>query len=394
MPLNNTTQQYGEMTKFFHWVTAALIFMIIPLGVIANGAPFETSEELANKARLFSLHKTLGVAVFFVALARIAWALTQTKPAPLHPDAKAETFAADVVHWLLYGSLILAPLSGWIHHAATTGFAPIWWPFGQNLPLVPKSDVVSHTFASMHWIWTKVMVASLLLHIAGALKHQIIDKDVTLRRMWFGAIEPLNLIKIHKSVVAPLVAAGIFALTGLAATLSGAEAEQTQTTALAAASSDWTVTDGEIALTITQFGSPVTGRFDDWTSSISFDPETGLGNVETKINIGSLILGSVTDQAKGVDFFDANTFPTAVFQGEITPNSNGGYIATGTLAIKEQIVPVELPFSLEIAGPVAQMTGELTVDRLDFAIGANMPDETNLAFAVTIAIQLSAEFNP
>jgi len=83
------TNAFAPITKVFHWLTALLILIIIPLGVIANGAPFETSEELARKAWLFSLHKTLGVAVFFVALLRILWALTQEKPGPLHPRPPA-----------------------------------------------------------------------------------------------------------------------------------------------------------------------------------------------------------------------------------------------------------------------------------------------------------------
>ncbi|MGD9294163.1 MAG: cytochrome b/b6 domain-containing protein, partial [Roseobacter sp.] len=136
MPLSNTAQHYGSISKTFHWLTALLILTLIPLGIYANDLPYDSSEQLARKAWFFSLHKTLGVTVFFVALARILWAIVQPKPSPLHPDRKLETFAGSMVHWLLYGSLLLVPLSGWVHHAATTGFAPIWWPLGQNLPLV------------------------------------------------------------------------------------------------------------------------------------------------------------------------------------------------------------------------------------------------------------------
>ncbi|MFT6076324.1 MAG: cytochrome b561 [Yoonia sp.] len=95
--IQNTTA-YGTVTKTFHWLAALLILTIVPLGVIANWLPYETNEQLAFKAQLFSFHKTLGVVVFVVALARILWALTQTKPASLHPDHKAENFLADLVH--------------------------------------------------------------------------------------------------------------------------------------------------------------------------------------------------------------------------------------------------------------------------------------------------------
>ena len=396
MALQNTATHYGSVSKLFHWTTALLILAIAPLGVAATNAPFETSEQLATKAMLFSIHKTLGVLVFFVASLRILWAISQPKPAPMHPDAKLETFLAEVVHWLLYGSLVLAPLSGWIHHAATTGFAPIWWPFGQTLPFVPKSESVAHLFGSLHWFWTKVMMASVVLHIAGALKHQFIDKDATLKRMWFGSIGALSLPQAAKSITAPVIAIGIFA-----ATVFGAVAMQPEETLeaapeerLEALSSEWTVESGTIGITIKQFGSEVSGSFEDWTSAINFNPETGTGSVETTIAINSLTLGSVTSQAMGADFFDAETHPTATFVAEITPFDSGAYVASGTLSVKDQSVPVELPFGLEFDGPRAAMGGSLSVNRLDFGVGANMPDETNLAFEVIIDIDLIATFNP
>ncbi|WP_296424140.1 cytochrome b/b6 domain-containing protein [Yoonia sp.] len=393
MPASNTATLYGTVTKTFHWLTALLIITIIPLGLIANDLPYETNAQLAFKAQLFSFHKTLGVIIFAVALARILWALTQTKPGALHPDRKAETMLAEVVHWLLYISLVAVPLTGWIHHAATTGFAPILLPIGQSLPLVPKSEGFADVFATLHWIWSKVMVASILLHIAGALKHQFVDKDATLRRMWFGQTQAPALPAHRGSLVAPIAALGIFALATAAAAAAGFFSHETRTAgpALAAVSSEWAVTDGAVAITVTQFGSPVTGTFADWTSAISFDPDaTGvMGNVTTTIAIGSLQLGSVTSQAMGADFFDAETFPTATFAANIIADGDG-YVADGTLSIKGNTVPVTLPFALTIVGDTAEMTGTLNLDRRTFEIGQSMSDETNLAFGVGVNVTLSA----
>lgn len=392
MSLSNTQNRYGTITKIFHWLTALLITAIIPLGLAANNAPFETSEELSNKAWLFSLHKTLGVAVFFVALLRIIWALGQTKPGPLHADRKAETFLAETVHWLLYGSLVLAPLSGWIHHAATTGFAPIWWPFGQNLPFVPKDESIAETFASFHWIWTKVMAGSILLHIAGALKHVVIDKDATLSRMWFGTRTLPDVIKHQTVITAPILAATIFAATATLMASTIETHQETETAALADVPSDWTVVDGMIQISITQFGNQVTGVFSEWTSSIEFDRKSGVGSVETQIAIASLTLGSVTSQAMGADFLDSETYETSTFNADITPSENG-YLAIGTLSLKDVQMPIELPFTLSFENDRAFMSGSTTVNRLDFNVGQSMPDESNLAFAVDILIELSADQN-
>ena len=134
MPLTNTQIRYGGVAKTFHWLTALLILTLIVLGLVAEDLPYATDAELARKAWLFSLHKTLGVLVFFVALARILWAVSQPRPGLLNADKRAESFLAELVHWLLYGALVIVPLSGWIGHAAASGFAPIWWPLGQSVP--------------------------------------------------------------------------------------------------------------------------------------------------------------------------------------------------------------------------------------------------------------------
>jgi cytochrome b561 len=100
MSLANTQNRYGSIAKTFHWLTALLILTLIPLGIIANDMAYDTSEQLARKAWLFSLHKTLGVTVFFVALARIGWAFKQPKPGGLHPERKAESWLAETIQWL------------------------------------------------------------------------------------------------------------------------------------------------------------------------------------------------------------------------------------------------------------------------------------------------------
>ncbi|WP_299041133.1 cytochrome b/b6 domain-containing protein [uncultured Tateyamaria sp.] len=401
MALANTADRYGSLSKTFHWLTALLIITLMPLGLIANDMAYalksgaETSDAfIARTAWLFSLHKTLGVAVFFVALARIAWAISQPKPGLLHPDRKMESLAAETVHWLLYGSLVVVPLSGWIHHAAASGFAPIWWPFGQNLPLVPKSEALAGAMGGAHWVLTKVLGVALLLHIAGALKHHVIDKDATLRRMWFGRTEVPATTPEHKHA-APITAAlalWALALSGGAALGVYAPHGGTAAAELEEVQSDWQVQDGTLGIVVTQLGSEVDGQFADWTAAISFDEtvENGVaGAVEVTVSIGSLTLGSVTDQAMGPDFFNTAEFPTATYIADIVPVVDG-YEAQGTLTIKGQSMPVTLPFGLSIDGDAASMRGGLTLDRRDFNVGATMADESSLKFAVEVNVALTA----
>lgn len=388
-----TETAYSTKTKAFHWLTALLILTIIPLGIIASDAPMQTDAQIATKTFLFSLHKTLGVAVFLVALARIGYALTQIKPAPLHPERRVETMLAEVVHWLLYISLVLVPLTGWIHHSAAAFSAPIWIPFAQSLPFVPVNPTVSDFFGGLHWLWSKVMVASILLHFAGAMKHHVIDKDATLRRMWFGhTAYTARAQGVHrKSAILAVAVYAVVAGVGAGFGILSPQKSAAQGSTLAAVASEWTVQDGAIQISVMQLGSQVSGNFADWVAVITFDETaTGIaGNVETTINVGSLSLGTVTAQAMGPDFFDQGAFPNAVFQANIV-KTDTRYVAEGTLTLKGVSVPVSFPFDLQVAGDVADMSGTVTLDRQSFGIGASMADESNLGFAVEVTLALTA----
>ena len=392
MPFANTATRYGSVAKTLHWLTAILIGLLIPTGMIANRLPYDTAGELAWKAQLFSLHKTLGVLLFTVALLRILWALSQPKPAPLHPGRRVETFLADSVHWLLYGTLVLVPLTGWISHAASEGFAPILLPIGQDLPLVPKSETLATLAAGLHITFERLLLAALLLHIAGALKHHVADRDVTLRRMWYGSTEggkPAaragKLAPLAGAIAAVALAIGIGAWAGLFETRES----PANTVALGAVESDWQVESGSLAIKVTQFGSDITGAFADWTAAITFDEtaEGAMGDVEVTVAIPSLSLGSSTEEAMKPDWFDAAAHPTARFVAGIT-RAETGYRAIGTLTLKGRTVPVTLPFTLTIRGDRATMAGTVTLDRRDFGIGD--ASETAIRHPVEVSVDLVA----
>jgi len=391
LPLVNSRTRFGTVARSLHWLTALLILTAIPLGLYANSLPYATSDALAAKAQVFSLHKTLGVAAFFVALVRILWALTQPRPVPLHPDRRVETAVADLVHWILYISLLAVPLSGWVHHAATTGFAPILWPFGQNLPFVPIIPAVEHVAATAHWLFTKLLIAAILLHIAGALKHHLIDRDATLRRMISGVVAP-GIPQAPRQGAAPMLAAlAIYAAgSGLAFALTRAEPEPIQTAIPAVTIGNWQVTEGTLSLAVRQIGADVQGSFATWSADITFDDTTGMGNVTVFIDIASLTLGSVGDQAKGAEFLDAATHPTATFTAAIRPEGST-FIAEGTLALRGMSQPLAMPFSLTIEGDTALMEGSTSIDRRTFGIAAKYPDEATVGFAADVTVGLTAK---
>ncbi|MEZ5798382.1 MAG: cytochrome b/b6 domain-containing protein [Paracoccaceae bacterium] len=402
MPAQNTATTYGSVARTFHWLTALLILANLPLGVIANDMAYDTAEAAALKTQLFSYHKTLGVAIFAVALARILWALSGLRPVPLHPERRAETFVADLVHWALYLSLVVVPLSGWIEHAASVGYAPILWPLGQDLPLVPKSVPLSLAAAAVHVVFTKVLIGAIALHVLGALKHAVVDRDLTMARMTVGSAAGKP--HLRHSPAPALAALAIFALGALGAwqiasheiadeaarQAAPAPAAGMAPEAVPAAGGLWQVAEGRLDFTVQQMGASVGGSLPGWTAEIVFDEASGTGTVSVVIDTAAVVLGSVTDQARGPEFFDTARFATARFAADIVPVA-GGFEARGSLTLRGEARPVTLPFTLTIEGDRAVMQGSTVLDRRDFGMGASYGDEKTVGFAVQVEVSLTAE---
>ena len=94
------------------------------------------------------------------------------------------------------------------------------------------------------------------------------------------------------------------------------------------------------------------------------------------------------------DFFNESAFPEAVFKAAITPaegEDTTQHIAEGTLTLKGMELPLTLPFTLLIEGDEAKMSGTTTLNRRDYNIGESYQDEATVAYAVDVAIELTAK---
>ena len=397
----NTTRAYGWAARAFHWTVAVLILIALGLGLYADSLPRGGEDQLQAIFAAFSIHKTAGMAVLLIATARILWTLSQIRPRPLHPERRLETWLAETVHWALWIGMIAMPLSGWLlHSAAPGGFSRILWPLGQRLPLVPEDAALAESFARFHETGWWVLAALIVLHVAGALKHALIDRDDTLARM---AGNPDRLPEPPEHRMSPglqhlLAACAAVAIWGGVAALTGQGEAETRpepaaTAAQPAAASGWAVQQGTLGISVKQGGNDISGQFGQWQAQIDYAPETQTGRVDVTIDIASLTLGSVSDSAKGPDFLNASAHPTASFKAEILPPAAAGqpHVAHGTLTIAGKSIETDLPFDLVLEGETATAKGQMQVDRRDFGIGAGYADESTVGFAVVINFDLTAK---
>ena len=400
MRLTNSAETYGLVHQLLHWTTAALILSMIPLGIYMHELPVGTAAEIESKVWLYSLHKTIGIAALVVALLRIGWAIVQPHPNLIHGGWEA--LAAKTVHWLLYGAIVAMPIFGWLHHAALDGYAPIWfWPIGDSLPFVPKSEAVASFFGIAHKVTGIAIVLALVLHIGGALKHAIVDRDRTLARMVPGAYSESGYPPPPKGHTASsFAAAALVAVLG-AGVITGAWAftrPEVVTAAKAETVLDTPATEGawvidreasRVEIEVQQLGSPVGGSFDDWQADVVFDPAAPeSATIRAEVTIASLALSDVSERATSEEFLNAALNPTATFVSDDVVATDGGFEARGTMTIAGIERPFALPFTFAEADGRAKVSGEAVIRRLDFEVGST--DTSSVGGEVRLLLTIEA----
>lgn len=177
MGWRNTVESYGGVAKSFHWVVAVLVICMLAMGLLMGGL-----ENGPQKMQVYGLHKSIGVTILVLAALRLLWRLKNIHPAPLPNHKKLEKILASVIHGLLYVSLFLMPLSGWIMSSAKGFSVSVFGLF--TLPdLVAPNKGLAEIAVGVHEIVAYTLIVMVGLHFAGAMKHHVIDRDSTLRRM-------------------------------------------------------------------------------------------------------------------------------------------------------------------------------------------------------------------
>src|SRR5688572_6897601 len=179
MPARNSSVRYGSVAQFLHWGIVVLLIVQVTLGKIADSLPVGL-ERLVVMAR----HKSFGITILGIALLRLAWRLID-RPPPPPPMPRWQEIAARLNHWALYALLFALPLSGWLMSSAAN--RPVsWFGLAQLPDFIAPDPGLKEVFEEVHETFVNVLFVLAGLHVAAALKHQLIDRDGLLWRMLPG----------------------------------------------------------------------------------------------------------------------------------------------------------------------------------------------------------------
>ncbi|WP_354446949.1 cytochrome b [Ottowia thiooxydans] len=178
------SSRYSTVAIAFHWLLALALIGVFCVGLYMTGLSFSPA-----KLKLFNWHKWAGVTILFLTVLRLLWRLTH-RPPPL-PETIANSMptwqrmAHHGTHYLLYVLFFAVPLIGWAYSSAA-GFPVVLfgaWPLPD---LLSVDKAFAEAIKPWHRLAAFTLAGLVLLHVAAALKHHLMDRDGLLARIGLG----------------------------------------------------------------------------------------------------------------------------------------------------------------------------------------------------------------
>lgn len=184
LPAAATPRRYTRTAMLLHWVLGLALIGLFGVGIYMTGLPFSP-----QRLKLYNWHKWAGVTLLVLSVLRLLWRATHRPPAlpPAIEQAMPgwQKLAHHATHGLLYALFFAVPLIGWAYSSAA-GFPIVFLGLWQLPDFVPVSKELAEAIKPWHQYTAFAMAGLVVLHIAGALKHQIVDRDGLLARMLPG----------------------------------------------------------------------------------------------------------------------------------------------------------------------------------------------------------------
>lgn len=169
--------RYTTPAVALHWLVAALVMAQVAFGWWMQTIP---KAPAGLRAEAFNFHKSVGLVILALMLLRLGWRLRH-RPPPLPAMPRWQSHLARATHAGLYVLLLAMPLTGYLG-SAYSGY-PVKL-FGLALPMwAAKDEAAKAWMSAAHLAASWTLVAAFVLHVAGALKHAMWDRDGLMRRM-------------------------------------------------------------------------------------------------------------------------------------------------------------------------------------------------------------------
>ena len=174
MILRNNLTEYGLISKVFHWLSAAVLIIQIPLGFFLVDMDFSE-----KRLTIESIHVVLGLSLFYLTLLRLIYKLFNPTPSLRNNIFPGQRLIAKLNHILLYVSIIIITTSGVLKKLFS----------GEMLDLflfdieIKDNFELAELFYDIHIVSNYTLIALISLHISAVIVHKLIFKENLLKKI-------------------------------------------------------------------------------------------------------------------------------------------------------------------------------------------------------------------
>ena len=174
MILTNSLTEYGFISKVFHWLSAAVLIIQIPLGFFLVEMDFSE-----KRLTIESIHVILGLSIFYLTLLRLIYKLFNPTPSLGNNIFPGQRLIAKLNHILLYLSILVITTSGALKKLFN----------GEMLDLflfdieIKDNFELAELFYDIHILSNYTLIALISLHIFAVIVHKLLFKENLLKKI-------------------------------------------------------------------------------------------------------------------------------------------------------------------------------------------------------------------
>lgn len=178
MSARNSEDKYGWVAITLHWLMAPAVVGMFALGWWMRQLSYYDPWYRQGP----ELHKGIGILLLGLLLFRFAWKLFNPRPVPEPATPRWQLFAARLGHSAIYLLLLAIMTSGYLISTADGRAIDVfgWFSVPATIQDIANQEDIA---GEVHEILAWSLMALVAMHALAALKHHLIDRDNTLRKM-------------------------------------------------------------------------------------------------------------------------------------------------------------------------------------------------------------------
>ena len=174
MRLTNNLAEYGIISKIFHWLSAAVLLVQIPLGFYLVDLDFNE-----KRINLESTHVIFGLSLFYLTVLRLIYKFINPTPSLGNSIFTGQKLIAKLNHIFLYISVLTITISGALKKLFNGEILDV---FFFDLEIKDNFELAK-LFYNIHVFGNYTLIALISLHILAIVVHKVLFKENLLKRI-------------------------------------------------------------------------------------------------------------------------------------------------------------------------------------------------------------------